>query len=236
MTRITALLLTAASLLAGCDEPANVANPISEPGEVEIDPRMLGAWSWVAMDGDDELGTAQLMITPGAPGTVNVTGLWTAMSEHDDVDKPAEVAFISMSWRAHPAAIGGEIFFSAEVLQPGFTFVVNEEEPRKVEYPPDLAPHPERGYWIGHAALNRPDRLTIRMLVDGGRLRALAKARDYATLEVDCGEKCSLTVFDLSADELAALAALPDEETPFSLNIGTFQRIDQTLEEVLEWE
>jgi hypothetical protein len=201
-------LTVAVVVLAGCDPPANVSSPISEPGLASYDERLVGTWYII---GRDELRgeAATLTVAPGKDGFLDVAGVWvfSRMGFYPDEgneDREAGVAFAWMRWTAHASVIDGETYFNARLVDTAFLEKKTGEPPEVIEDDPfDF--HPERGYWIIRAEISEDDLLTLHFLWEDDL--------DIASRKVTCGEKCSFKVYDLSSEELVAAirAAEPDE-------------------------
>ncbi len=84
MNRLFAIpALFAAVVLAACGGPAEISSPISGPGPVPYDERLVGTW-YVIGGGDDE-GVATLNVAPGGDGNLQVTGFYVVAAPRRDL-------------------------------------------------------------------------------------------------------------------------------------------------------
>jgi hypothetical protein len=117
-------LTVAVVVLAGCDVPANVSSPISEPGLASYDDRLVG--TWYRIDGyEDEAGAGTLTVSPGKDGFLDVVGVWTlskmgSYPSEGNEDRKVSAGFAWIRWAAHASVIDGETYFNARNVDTPF--------------------------------------------------------------------------------------------------------------------
>lgn len=210
--------LIAAAVLAACTVPADISSPISAPGEVAYDERLIGTWNFAGEDAKDKSAKAILItIRPGGDGFLNAAFAMMSVTPGPE----GKAAFYWVNRSAYASVIEGVTYFNTRSLDAGF---ISRSAPGKPLDIPGVGPvfhHPQRGFWIVRPEISDDGLLTLYVLSDKVPLKQKLSAR-----ELDCGEKCSIQVYDLSSRELIALIRSTDPEELFSLDFGPFARIE----------
>ncbi|MDH3241623.1 MAG: hypothetical protein OEO83_13260 [Alphaproteobacteria bacterium] len=105
---ITSVLTAVAALLPACVPPAEFAAPISEPGSVEHDRRLVG--SWYALMEDD----AVIYLNIGESGDGLLNGVAIMTQDRPDHLSDADTTIKWLAAIAWPSEIDGELYYSVE--------------------------------------------------------------------------------------------------------------------------
>lgn len=202
---ITALFATV--LLGACDGPADFRSPLSEPGAAPYDERLIG--EWYALDEDEE-GIALLVIEAGEEGLLDAAVSYMSV-------RPGDTGFAGLAWfnrTAYASVIDGQTYYNTRLVEGGL-IAKDVGEPIRTEGGPLLPPNPELGYWIMRADIGDDGVLVLQVLTE-----TLLKARNFPSREIDCGEDCGFTVYDLSPAELADLIRTEPDEDLFGIRMA----------------
>ena len=214
---LTLVALVGAAMFSACSGPAELSEPLSEPGSAPYDPRLVGMWLEVAGEG----GVDVLIIRAHENGFLLADYVIAGAGGDDD---EAGAGFLWVRRAAFATAIDGETYYNSRQVDTVAVSKVIGETPKLQSFDGDMRswvqPHRDRGYWIFRPTIDEDDRMTLSYLAE----RDLEK-HEYSGREIGCGDDCSFTLFDLSPEELAQLIRSADPDTLFTESFGTYTRI-----------
>ena len=199
-----ASLLAAALSLAACDGPAFFQAPISEPGQVRHDQRLIGSWHSF---GDD--GVALLEISP--PEDAGWDRLRAVLS-FINTDPGAGWYFAE----AYASEIDGALYYNTRLTAAAETKI----SPQSGQLATRVAGEFE-GFVIIQAEIDADDRLSLRVISV-----KQPKAMGLKSRQTTCGEDCDETLYELSSGELAELIRTTPRDELFDLYLGPFARME----------
>ncbi len=198
--------LIAATVLAACDGPAFFQVPISEPGQVRYDERLIGSWYSF---GDDNHGVWLLRILPP-----------------EDEDRGRLDAVLSLTtveprtgWyiaKAFASEIDGRAYYNARITGAAGTEISDDSGMVETEILGGFD-----GFMIIQAEVDVDDQLSLRILSV-----TVPKERELKFREVTCGEDCDEKLYELSAEELIELIRSTPRDELFNIYLGPFARIE----------
>ena len=107
--RVVIVLIAVAASLTACDPPAEFSAPISEPGGVEYDKRLIGSWYALA-EGNEDYTVIHLNIGVSREGLLNVV----AITPDNRPDRDADEMIFWLAATAWPSEIDGKIYYNIQ--------------------------------------------------------------------------------------------------------------------------
>jgi hypothetical protein len=198
------LAIVVAPTLSACSYPAEFRFPLSAPGTVAYDDRLIGTWLWVNADGEGA-GAATLTVRPVTEGILDIVGSATWIDagggsphySHDELD------MYMFHWLAHASDVDGTTYYNARVLD---SISVRSEAGALPETRSDqhFVDHPERGYWIVYPEIIDDDYLELYLIYDDTEFKKLG----LQTTNIDCGDACEFSIIDISSEDILDLIKL----------------------------
>jgi hypothetical protein len=199
--RLFAVFLTVLGL-ANCTGPALVEYPLSVPGAVEIDARILGAWSYTeSIEEPLERGLLAARLSSADRHRLDIEVYVALLSLKEDAP-PTSSRFAAYVLRAsaYPTVLGGAVFYNLQIRQVSTFDKQNDDSPPVLNDPGLGAMLAAEGYRIARFESLGDGRLTIRLLSE--------KALDESKIPkktADCGKDCTYSYYDILPDALARL-------------------------------
>lgn len=198
-------LLVAALLLAACDGPAFFQAPISEPGQVRYDERLIGSWHSF-----DEKGRVLLLLIPPPEeeGKAHLRPVLTFTN--------TDLATAWFVTEAYASEIDGSVYYNTRFTSSAGTKILGDSFQTET-----IAYGEYEGFMIIQAEVDAADRLSLRIISELKPRTLKLKSR-----EMSCGEDCDETLYELSSAELAELIRTTPRDELFELYIGPFARME----------
>ena len=205
--RLHASLLAAALSLAACDGPAFFQAPISEPGQVRHDERLIGSWYSFGGDGDDD---GVMLVRISAP-------------EGEDQDRLDAVLTLTTvepatGWyivEAFASEIDGTVYYNTRLT--GAATIGVSDDSGQLE---TKAVGAFEGFMIIQAEVDADEQLSLRIISE-----KQPKALQLKSHETTCGEDCDERLYELSSGELVELIRTTPRDELFDIYLGPFARI-----------
>ena len=202
--RVAILLIAVAVALTACNPPAEFSAPISEPGGVEYDKRLIGSWYALA-EGNEDYTVIHLNIGVSREGLLNVVAITT--ENKPDGSRDADKTIHWGAATAWPSEIDGKLYYNIQ-LKTGFGNYGNYS---KENYETIGKP----GFIVARAAFFDDDTLRLTA-ISSEKIAALIRDGRVPG-KVDEGEFKIFSWADIGGAELQALIRSDPEEQLFRL-------------------
>jgi hypothetical protein len=198
--------LLAATFLAACDSPALFEAPISEPGQVKYDERLIGSWYSFHFDNH---GVWLLRIQPGEDED---QGRLDAFLSYTGFERQT---YLSVA-ESFASEIDGKVYYNARIAS--IEGLDRTEEAGALE---GMIFGAMEGFMIIRAEFDADEQVLLRILSE-----TVPKERKLKTRNGAYAEGWFKNLYELPADELIALIRSTPEEALFNSYLGPFARVE----------